>query len=89
MMLRFPNDSRCFDDVRNRVRFWGYDGAVEITFFVDGRALQKIYPEICSTETGFLRAFDAERNRIYDVADKVYQNNRKGSFTCTLAAGDF
>jgi hypothetical protein len=63
MTLRFPNQSRSFDDKRNRVRFWGYDSAVEISFFVEADALQKLSPEMSSTEDGSLKAFDAARDR--------------------------
>jgi len=89
MTLRFPNQSRSFDDKRNRVRFWGYDSAIEISFFVEANALQKLSPEMSTTEDGYLKAFDATRERIHEVADKVYARDHKGSYAYTLAAEDF
>lgn len=89
MALSFPNQSRSFDSARNRVRFWGYDSAIEISFFVEADALQKLSPEMSEAEAGFLTAFDAARDRIHEVADKVYVRDHKGSYAYTLAAEDF
>jgi hypothetical protein len=90
MTLSFPNPSRSFDANKNRVSFWGYDSVIEITFFVEAAALQKLYPETSDTEAGFLKAFDAVRKRIHEVAGNVYmRSRRKGSFTYNLAAEDF
>ena len=89
MALSFPNQSRSFDSARNRVRFWGYDSAIEISFFVEGDALQKFSPEMSGVEAGFLKAFDAARERIHEVADKVYVCGHKGSYAYILAAEDF
>ena len=33
-MLNFPNQSRVFDATRRAVRFWGYESAMEWSFFV-------------------------------------------------------
>ena len=89
MSLSFPNQSRSFDPTRRRVRFWGYDSAIEISFFLEAAALQKITPEMGDAEGGILAAFDAARGRIYEVADKVYTRGRRGSFAYILAAKDF
>lgn len=89
MRLSFPNPSRSFDVCRSRVCFWGYDSTIEITFFVEAGALKRLCPEMSSAETGFLEAFDAARNRIHAVADKVYQRGGKRSRACVLAAEDF
>jgi len=89
MKLNFPNPSRSFDATSNRVRFWGYDSAFEISFFVEADALRKLCPEMSNVETGLLKAFDAARKRIHEVADKVYVPGRKGSFAYILAAKDF
>src|SRR5215208_1517466 len=32
--LSFTNQSRSYDATRQAVRFWGYDGALEVSFFV-------------------------------------------------------
>jgi len=89
MRLRFPNPSRSFDASRRRVGFWGYDSTIEITFFVEADALKRLCPEMDNAETGCLKAFDDARNRIHEVAEKVYVRGGKGCFTCVLAAEDF
>ena len=89
MQLNFPNPSRSFDATRNRVRFWGYDSAIEVSFFVEADALRKLCPEMSNVEAGLLKAFDAARKRIHEVADKVYVPGRKGSFAYILRAKDF
>jgi hypothetical protein len=89
MRLSFPNPSRSFDASRSCVLFWGYDSAIEVSFFVEANALKRLCPEISGAETAFLKAFDAARNRIHEVADKVYVRGRKGSYAYILAADDF
>jgi hypothetical protein len=89
MKLNFANPSRSFDATRNRVRFWGYDSTIEVSFFVEADALRKLCPEMSDVEGGALEAFDAARERIYEVGDKVYVADRKGSFAYILAAKDF
>lgn len=74
MTLTFPNPSRSFDEARNAVRFTGYDGMLQVPFFVEADALTKIGADLQSSgalETKYLSAFDALRNSIYDVARKV------------------
>ena len=89
MRLSFPNPSRSFDASRSCVLFWGYDNAIEVSFFVEANALERLCPEMNGAETAFLKAFDAARNRIHEVADKVYVRDRKGSYAYILAADDF
>lgn len=89
MVLSFPNQSRSFDATRRRVRFWGYDSTIEISFFLEAGALQKLNPMIKDAEAGFLRAFDAALERIHEVADTVYKRDRTGAYAYTLAAEDF
>jgi len=89
MRLSFPNPSRSFDASKSCVLFWGYDSAIEVSFFVEANALKRLCPEISGAETAFLKAFDAARNRIHEVADKVYVRGRKGSYAYILAADDF
>ncbi len=86
-MLNFPNVSRAYDATRRSVRFWGYDGALEVQFFVDDRALVRITPGTTKEESSLLRSFDGNRERIFDVARRVYQRRRKGSYE--LIASDF
>ena len=89
MSVRFPNQSRSFDAAKRRVRFWGHDGSIEVSFFVDGEALRKLHSGISNTEDGLLAAFDAATKRIHDVAAKVYGRAQKGSYACFLSARDF
>ena len=88
-MLTFPNPSRSFDAAKNRVRFWGYDSTLEISFFVEADALKQLCPEMSSVEAGFLKAFDTARTRIYEVANKSYVRSSKGTHAYILAAEDF
>jgi hypothetical protein len=87
MPLNFPNRSRSYDATRHCVRFWAYDEALEVSFFVEEGALSRISPKTGLNEAGFLNAFDGNRERIFKAAGKVYSRNSKGSYT--LAASDF
>jgi hypothetical protein len=91
MKLAFPNPSRSFDEGGNRIRFWGYDRAIEISFFVEAAALKWLCPGVGSPETGHMDAFDEARSRIYEVADQVYQRGGKGKgvYTYVLSVADF
>ena len=87
MTLNFPNWSRSYDEKRNLVRFWGYDSALEISFFVEVSALHKLNSQTRDAEAGCLEAFDAARDRILEAARKAYSRTRKGAYL--LAAADF
>jgi len=87
MPLRFPNLSRSFDTTRDAVRFWGYDSAIECSFFVTRAALTRLVPGLRPDEIALLGAFDAHRNLICHTAEKVYARGRKGSYE--LDAADF
>lgn len=87
MTLNFPNGSRSYDARRNLIRFWGYDSALEISFFVEASALRRLNPQTSNAEAGYLEAFDAARDRIHETARKVYSQARKGAYL--LAAADF
>ncbi len=89
MKVNFPNPSRSFDASSNRVLFWGYDSAMEISFFVEAAALKQLCPEMGDAEAGFLKAFDTARARIYEVADKVYGRGSQGSYAYSLTAKEF
>lgn len=86
MALNFPNPSRSYDATRHCVRFWAYDEALEISFFVEEDALCRIDLKATRTEAGFLNAFDLHRDRIFKAAGRVYSRHGKGSYT--LAASD-
>jgi hypothetical protein len=89
MRLSFPNPSRSFDASKSRVCFWGYDRTIEVSFFVETDALKRLCPEMTGAETGFLKAFDAVPDRIYEVADKVYARDGKRSYAYILVAEEF
>lgn len=87
MAISFPNQSRSFDATRHAVRFWGHDGAMEASFFVNEDALKRIQPDMRFDEAGLLSAFDLNCERIHATAAKVYGRGRKGSYD--LVPGDF
>jgi hypothetical protein len=89
MRLSFPNHSRSFDARRSRVRFWGYDSALEISFFVEEDALKMLDPGMGASEAEFLRSFDDARKQIHEVAEKVYLQGHKRVLSHSLAAADF
>jgi hypothetical protein len=87
MAISFPNQSRSYDTTRRAVRFWGYDSAMETSFFVSEEALRRIQPDMRFDEAGLLRAFDLNRALICATAEKVYRRGRKGSYD--LVCDDF
>lgn len=87
MSLEFPNQNRSFEPSKNRIRFWGYDGALEITFFVEGAALMKISPDAGLSETALLDAFDTMLEHIHHVARKVYKRSHES--VCVLSETAF
>lgn len=92
MTLNFPNASRSYDETRHLVRFWGYDSALEICFFVEAGALVKLRPrtggrDAASLEANCLETFDAARERILEAARRAYAPGRRGPFL--LSAADF
>jgi hypothetical protein len=87
MALSFPNHSRSYDATRRAVRFWGYDSAMEASFFVNEDALKQIQPSMQFDEDGFLSAFDTHRELICATALKVYGRGRRGSYD--LRPADF
>ena len=86
-MLNFPNASRSYDATRHRVRFWGHDGALEISFFIDDDALIRIGAGTTQRESSLLQSFDANRDRIMETARRVYRRGSQGSYE--LMASDF
>jgi hypothetical protein len=85
-MLDFPNASRSYDATRHCIRFWGSDGAMEVSFFLDESALIDL-AGAPSSEASLLESFDQNRERILRTARKVYERRRKGSYD--LFASDF
>ena len=87
MAIEFPNLSRTYDATRHCVRFSGYDGPMERSFFVEEEALRRLDAGAKDGELGLLRAFDHNRDRICKVAGQAYGRRREGSYT--LKAEDF
>jgi hypothetical protein len=85
MAISFPNDSRSYDATRCAVHFWGHDRSMESSFFVTADALNRIQPNLRPDPADLLRAFDANRDRIYAIAAKVYARGRKGSYQLDAA----
>jgi Protein of unknown function (DUF1488) len=82
MSLQFPNKSRSFDEHRRIVRFQGYDGMFEVRFLVEATALiRNNDPSL--VEPDYLSAFDLKRTAIQKAAVKMYERNRRSSFTIT------
>ena len=44
MALNFPNPCRSYDATRRAVRFWGHEGAMEASFFINEDALRRLQP---------------------------------------------
>jgi hypothetical protein len=86
MALTFPNRSRSLDEARKAVRFVGYDGMFEVSFFVETAALAKAGAAELA-ETDALAAFDAARTTIQDMARFVY--SKGGRTLYVLTAADF
>lgn len=84
--LSFPNRTRSFDEVRNAVRFIGYDNLSEVLFFIEVAALSKPVGGEYS-QADCLRAFDDAYAMIHDVARKVY--SRKKGTSYVLKTTDF
>ncbi len=85
MTLNFPNQSRSYDQTRQCVRFWAYDDALEIPFFVEEEALYDSDPAAANGEAELLSAFDLHRDRICKAAIRIYSRHERGSYTLTAA----
>jgi hypothetical protein len=85
MAVSFPNQSRSFDSTRNAVRFWGNDSAMEASFFVTADALRRIQPGTANDEDSLLRAFDSNRQLIYEIAARIYKRGSRGSYDLDAA----
>ncbi|RTE94307.1 MULTISPECIES: DUF1488 domain-containing protein [Bradyrhizobium] len=84
-MIEFPNHSRSYDRTRRAVRFWGYDSAIEASFFINEGALKRLQPGASYDEAGFLCAFDSNRDVICAAAAKVYSRGSRGSYDLVAA----
>lgn len=86
MTLSFPNPARNFDEVRNAVRFTGYDDLFEVSFYLEAGALKNSIDGEFS-QSDYLTAFDAICHLVHDAARKVY--SRKGGTSYILKTTDF
>jgi hypothetical protein len=84
-MIDFPNRSRSYDATRHAVRFWGYDSAIEASFFVSEAALARLEPGVALDESGCLHAFDDNRDKICAAAARVYVRGSRGSYDLDAA----
>ena len=84
-MIDFPNHSRSYDRTRGAVRFWGYDSALEASFFIDEGALRRIQPDVRLDEAGYLKAFDSHRDLICAAAARIYVRGSRGSYDLVAA----
>jgi hypothetical protein len=79
--LQFPNPSRSYDASRHCVCFWGYDNSREITFLVDDAMLRNLHPGVGSDERSILGAFDQGREKILDIAKKLYVGGAQNRYS--------
>jgi hypothetical protein len=86
-VIDFPNHSRSYDPTRHAVRFWGHDSAIEASFFINEDALKRLQPDARLDESGYLNAFDCNRDLICAAAAKIYVRGSRGSYD--LVAADF
>ncbi len=85
MKLSFPNASRSYDARQKWVRFWAYDNALEIPFFLAADALAKMASETNDDEYSLLRIFDQHWGRICKAAERAYSRNSRGSYLLQVA----
>jgi hypothetical protein len=55
------------------------------TFFIDEGALRRIQPDARPDESGFLNAFDSNRDLICAAAARVYVRGSRGSYDLVAA----
>ena len=84
-MRKFCSDNRDQFTTRRAVRFWGHDSAIEASFFINEDALRQIQPDAGRDESGFLSAFDSNRDLICAAAAKLYVRGSRGSYELVAA----
>jgi len=91
MLLVFPHLARSYDATRKGIHFYGCDQTIEIWFFIEQDALSMIDADEHTSKAGYLRTFDANRERICDVATDVYSRQQNPSLadSITLTKIDF
>jgi hypothetical protein len=63
----------------------GHDSAIEASFFINEDALRRIQPDARPDESGFLNAFDSNRDLICAAAAKLYVRGSRGSYDLVAA----
>jgi hypothetical protein len=66
--------------MRRAARFWGHDGAMEMSFFVAADLLKRLQPSMQFNETSPLAAFALNRALLEAAAIKIYARGLKGSY---------
>jgi len=84
-VIDFPNHSRSYDETRRAVRFWGHDSAIEASFFIGEDALRRLQPDAHADASGFLNAFDCNRDLICAAAARMYVRGSRGSYDLVAA----
>jgi len=84
-VIDFPNHSRSYDLTRRAVRFWGYDSAIEASFFHNRRCLEADSTRCHLDVSGFLNVFDSNRDLICAAAAKMYVRGSRGSYDLVAA----
>ena len=59
--------------------------ALEASFFINEDALRRIQPDARPDESGFLNAFDSNRDLICAAAAKLYVRGSRGSYDLVAA----
>ncbi len=85
LVIDFPNHSRSYDQTRRAIRFWGYDSALEASFFISEDALRRIQPNSLGDESSFLKVFDLNRDLICAAAARIYVRGSRGSYDLVAA----
>jgi hypothetical protein len=80
MSIHFPNASRSYDPRRRAIRFWGHDSAMERSFFITAYALRQLEPSVEMEEEALLDVFDAHRDRICQIAARLYARGPRGFY---------
>ncbi|MDP9838661.1 hypothetical protein J2T09_003433 [Neorhizobium huautlense] len=84
MGISFPNLARSFDGKSRCVRFTGYDGMLEIKFYLATEVLASEKSHRNASEGEYLTSFDALRPRILKAATSAYSVNRSSTIMLDL-----
>jgi hypothetical protein len=58
---------------------------MEASFFVSADALRRLQPGTANDEDSLLRAFDSNRQLIYEIAARIYKRGSRGSYDLDAA----